>query len=568
MKCIDPSGLTRSQYAAVCAWLKGVPVDIIAARWLSSDPDDAELRRESLDMLRAIREAVVLLAKQNSREDLASAVNRPVHSVRSQNGAIKAIRQIEALHQPSPRPEHSIQLWMARPLAQRLQYARLMTLADLMLLCNRRGHSWYREVPRIGSLTADRIVRFLSQHEGTLGALGAHVTGKFPAVSVTPVSIGASQDGPMPFESIRLPQLLDGHAGRNRAPRDLCQIDARNDYEAIQAWLARWPASSSTFRAYRKEVERFLAWSVVEQGRSLSDLGASDCVAYCRFLVAPAPVTRWCGPRVPREVRIGTTKLANPAWRPFTGPMLPRSRAYSRTVLTVLCAWLTDCRYLATNPWRDISVWDFPANARQASRPMHAEAWAAMNVWLDLESRNSARARLWRAAILLLSETGMRCQDVAKLEVRTLELEEDDLSRGETHNTECNTVFFNQQNGERRDIPMTPRLREALVAHWRDRDDQPGPALGFLPNQTLPPLARKNALCGRRRYSERGIRRLVEQTAASFSRFIEREHPELRNELGSLHPKAFLRASVSSQLSNWAMAAESKVRVQQASQTL
>ena len=40
----------------------------------------------------------------------------------------------------------------------------------------------------------------------------------------------------MPLESFSPPVALDGSRGVNRSP-SRCQIDAGNDYQAIQAWL-------------------------------------------------------------------------------------------------------------------------------------------------------------------------------------------------------------------------------------------------------------------------------------------------------------------------------------------
>ena len=52
---------------------------------------------------------------------------------------------------------------------------------------------------------------------------------------------------PMPFDGLRLPADLDGTEGRNRAVGKPAQIAAANDLPAIQAWLARFADTKTTF---------------------------------------------------------------------------------------------------------------------------------------------------------------------------------------------------------------------------------------------------------------------------------------------------------------------------------
>lgn len=51
-----------------------------------------------------------------------------------------------------------------------------------------------------------------------------------------------------------------------------CRINAVNDHQAIQAWLKARALNPHTDRAFRREPERLLIWSVVERGRALSSL--------------------------------------------------------------------------------------------------------------------------------------------------------------------------------------------------------------------------------------------------------------------------------------------------------
>lgn len=85
---------------------------------------------------------------------------------------------------------------------------------------------------------------------------------------------------PMPFDGLRLPADLDGTEGRNRAVGKPAQIAAANDLQAIQAWLARFADTKTTFDNYRKEAERLYLWSVFQLGKPVSSLTHEDFLVY------------------------------------------------------------------------------------------------------------------------------------------------------------------------------------------------------------------------------------------------------------------------------------------------
>ena len=75
----------------------------------------------------------------------------------------------------------------------------------------------------------------------------------------------------------------------------MAQIAAANDLQAIQAWLARFADTRTTFDNYRKEAERFLLWAITHKGKALSSMSNEDCIEYRDFLADPQPRSRWCG---------------------------------------------------------------------------------------------------------------------------------------------------------------------------------------------------------------------------------------------------------------------------------
>jgi hypothetical protein len=56
-------------------------------------------------------------------------------------------------------------------------------------------------------------------------------------------------DYPVPLDGLSgLPETLDGSHGDNRLPQANCQIQADNDWLAIQCWLAEFEGSPQTYR--------------------------------------------------------------------------------------------------------------------------------------------------------------------------------------------------------------------------------------------------------------------------------------------------------------------------------
>jgi hypothetical protein len=50
---------------------------------------------------------------------------------------------------------------------------------------------------------------------------------------------------PAPLDALAIPAALDGRDGANRATNCHAQIAATNDLDALRAWLARFPRTSS-----------------------------------------------------------------------------------------------------------------------------------------------------------------------------------------------------------------------------------------------------------------------------------------------------------------------------------
>lgn len=213
---------------------------------------------------------------------------------------------MRSLPLPEPQISDPIDWWLSGRAVKALRAHGIRTLADLTVRIPHRRR-WWSTIDGLGARSARHIEVFFVAHPKLAERARALVT-------------AAPPDPVVPWERIRLPQELDGTEGTFRAPRQMCTLDASNDYEAISAWLALHE-STETERAYRKEAERLLLWAILERGKALSSLATEDAAAYRAFLRRPTPRHRWVAPAQPRS---------SPEWRPFTGALSPGSIAYDQ----------------------------------------------------------------------------------------------------------------------------------------------------------------------------------------------------------------------------------------------
>jgi len=268
-----------------------------------------------------------------------------------------------------------------------------------------------------------------------------------------------------PLERIAVPHALsraDGpHRGENRSVA-FCYIQARHDLEAVRAYLNKYRDHPKTLRAYTKEVERFLLWSVVVRGKALSSLVVDDCEAYKDFLKSPDP--RFVGERFSRS---------SPRWRPFASDTLsPESQRYAARALRAAFTWLVDVRYLAGNPWKAVNDPRVVERetAMQIQRALPADLWRRLRSELDRRCAEEGDAKLavqWRvvrAALLLMGDSGLRREEAADAQRGKLRVS----IYGTLERSVWELTVIGKRNKERT-VPVSVATLEALKAHWSDR---------------------------------------------------------------------------------------------------
>jgi site-specific recombinase XerD len=362
---------------------------------------------------------------------------------------VAALQWLDSLAARPPRPADPVAAWLDERVAARLQGAGLSTLAQLMAHIGRRGPRWHRGIARVGPESASRVVRWLQDHAGSLGALPASSLAA-PGSRPPPAAV-EPRAGIVPLERFAPPASLDGAHGNNRAAPARCKLAALNDLEAIQAWLRLRVAGTHTWRAYRREAERFLLWAVAERRKPLSSLDGDDCVAYRDFLARPGP--SWTGPR-------GSQRWSD-SWRPFEGPLAPRSAQAAVTILRSLCGWLVRRHYLDSNPWDDVPARP-DAPAMPQLRALSARQWGMVQDWLDSEPPCPATRRL-RCLLTLAYTTGMRLAELAAARVGWLRHEELDDGRWVW------SILVLGKRQKWREVPLPERTVESFRECLTDR---------------------------------------------------------------------------------------------------
>ncbi len=190
---------------------------------------------------------------------------------------------------------------------------------------------------------------------------------------------------PRPLDALELPAELDGRDGSNRA-RGHAQIAARDDLNAVRAWLARVADKKTTFENYRKEAERLLLWAIVQLGKPLSSLTHEDLQLFRQFLKDPQPHARWVaddGRKYPRH---------DPRWRPFYRTLRPSSQYQAMVIVNALFAWLVEAGYLAGNPL-SLSRQRARRTKPRITRYLDPELWQEVKLHIDSLPKDTPRER-------------------------------------------------------------------------------------------------------------------------------------------------------------------------------
>jgi site-specific recombinase XerD len=254
----------------------------------------------------------------------------------------------------------------------------------------------------------------------------------------------------MPFGATQSGLNMPTPGGRFMPTRD-----TSNDVQAIEAWLQRYRERPGTLRSYRKEVERFLLWCLLELRKPVSSVTSADCQAYRAFMQdVPAP---W--------VNVMPVARTDPMWRPFRGQPSPATQKQALVIVQCMFEGLMDAGYLNANAMRSVmKSFNLPAPKLQVQRSFSEAETRYVRAMIDAEPSGPLQRRL-RALVELLLATGIRLDELAKSthgDLREVEVD------GETELAWMLTVLGKRR--KLREVPVPNSVIELLRAHAADVD--------------------------------------------------------------------------------------------------
>lgn len=395
---------------------------------------------------------------------------------------IAALRWLEKLVAKAPQLSDPVGVWLTPKLAERIESAGMPTLFALIERINGIGARWWVGIPAVGSLKASRIVEWLQRYQSDIGMpLGAHVSKpRMQLADAELAAVVAPATALVPLEKFVVPHELDGSEGAFRADARLCLLSAKNDYEAIMAWLgSKKPGAdgneSPTQRSYRKEAERLLLWAVLERKKALSSLTVEDAQAFVKFLADPPK--SWHGSRY--HQRWSTN------WRPLEGPLSSAALRQSLIIVRGLYSFLKEQNYVVGNPFKAVPLPKEASRALGSRRTLTFQQWKFVRGQLGQDLENAATRRRDRA-IRWLYASGLRLAEL--VDARCGHLRRIQFSDAEGKASSGLLLDVTGKGEKTRRVPVPQTLLEELSAELAIHGSHPDPL--HPENSAVPILAK------------------------------------------------------------------------------
>jgi site-specific recombinase XerD len=406
-------------------------------------------------------------------------------------GAVRALGYLQTVLCSDPQPKDRTATWICRALTDRFSEIGINTLEQLRAYISRQGRNWWRTIPRLGPLRAQAIETWFDTHGATLLPIdrsGRHWHSRPPLASaITPLRAPESAEGLLsykptglagvekpisvvsrhgiaPLELLRVPPMIDGRNGTFRVAGQNT-LGASTDYEAVCAWLRSYlvAGKNNTFRAYRREIERYYLWCVLVARVALSSATTAHANAYRSFLQ-----------NIPPEF-VGNDRVTREdlAWRPFRGQLNARSQAYAIGVVGQFYASMVRAGYCSTQPFGLIRTGREAQQAMDTTRSLTDKdlEWLRQALHAQAETdrekadQDGAKfTRRLRVMLQLALQSGMRLDEMANASTRDLRPAVID---GEVSDSDWMLRVVGK--GQRiRDIPVRRELYDLILAHQRD----------------------------------------------------------------------------------------------------
>jgi site-specific recombinase XerD len=455
-------------------------VEIDFENWVCTIPDGMYSENE-------LPERYQEFLEENKVENSAAdkIVNR---SIAIQN-KIRALNYLQTELAKRPTPSQDCRIWFASKIADAFEKANITTLESLIRFIAGSGRHWYRNIAGFKEVRAKRVEAWIDFHVETLGridrskpswkpipALVSHPPLQRPHHGLLTTTIDANTGevtlpSPhlhprfdiVPIELLLVPPELDGSNGMFRSDKPN-QFGVNTDQEVLLKWLRGFLVANKikTMESYRRETERFYLWCLLERETALSSATLAHAQDYQVFLR-----------NIPKEwISHARVARTDPQWRPFRGPLTPKSQNFAIGVLRHFFDALIKNGYVTSSPFLSIVASTEASRGRvmDTTRSFTTDDLNLMrNALLSLPgllSKSPVKAALARRMKLIMSlglTTGLR---VAEMSSATLESLKHPVVDGIV-----GADWIIEVIGKRRkirEIPISENLYELIQSHHAD----------------------------------------------------------------------------------------------------
>lgn len=235
-------------------------------------------------------------------------------------------------------------------------------------------------------------------------------------------------------------------------------IHAADDVAVAKVWLERYRNSPHTFRAYEREVFRFLGWMKL-YGLTFNKVMVEDATNYLRMLANP-----------PDSLVGKKQRRSSDEWRPLNKPLSEKSRRHVQTVLISFYRYMSDAKYLTGNPFSLAER--IPVSKAPLERYMQQAMWTRFTEFLSGSLPGQSGVTLEHAErcqwiFTFLYHTGARITEMAEARM------------GDFHVIEKQWwLRIRGKGGSVEDVPVSDLLLTALGRYRMSLNMAPLPSFG------------------------------------------------------------------------------------------
>jgi integrase len=425
------------------------------------------------------------LASNDEETQASEQVLLRTHSLQAK---VRALNSLQTELASRPTAEQKTTVWLESSLCKALLSEEVSTLRGLIFLISAGGKNWYRPVPGLGKGRAKRVEQWLDFHAETLPRIDRTMplwtrqrprsgTSKPPIIIdenglQSPALLSSRRLAIVPLELLAVPANLDGTHGAFRSTNPN-QYGASNDLQAIVRYLSSYTTAGKhrAFESYRREIERFYLWCILQKKIALSNVTLGEAQAYQIFLKNISHTWIYRNP----------IERYSPLWRPFRGQLTAKNQNYALGILKRFFRQLVESGYLTSSAFSslqktaEVSTGFSIDTSRAFNNDDLERIRQALDTLPGLESPDplkAAKARRVKLMMEIALTTSMRRSEICSASLKNLRFIEAKGKRDPAP-----VIDIVGKGKKARIVPLTAHLLELIKQHHEDfrllRGDNP-----------------------------------------------------------------------------------------------